>query len=283
MGRVLAVLIWVITILTVLLFTHGKWWFPPAIAEHGPAYDAQFMRTIVVVGVAFALAQIALGYTLWRYGAQRDGSRAVYSHGNNRVEMICAGLTFVVFVGLAIISQPVWMNLHFESAPAGAAKVRTVAQQFQWNFHYPGPDGKFGRTDNKFINDSSLNFVGLDETDAAGRDDAVVSTLIAQAGRPLELSLTSRDVTHSFAVPQLRFIQDAVPGINIAVHFTPQTVGRYEIACRELCGQLHYKMKAYLMVLPEADYRELMQLPQAEFVRRVDELSARPEFKVQSY
>ncbi|HEV2762145.1 MAG TPA: hypothetical protein VGV38_04045 [Pyrinomonadaceae bacterium] len=283
MGRVLAVLIWVITIASVLLFTHGKWWFPPAISEHGPAYDAQFNRTIVVVGVAFALSQIALGYTLWRYGARRDRSRATYSHGNNRVEMFCAGLTFVVFVGLAVIGQPVWMGLHFESAPAGAAKVKTVAQQFQWNFHYPGPDGHFGRTDNSLINDSSLNFVGLDENDPAAKDDTVISTLVAQANRPLELSLTARDVTHSFAVPQLRFIQDAVPGINIAVHFTPKTAGRYEIACRELCGQLHYKMKGYLLVLPEGQYRELMSLPQAQFVKRVDELSALPEYAVKSY
>ena len=54
MGRVFAALIWLMTILSVWMFVSGKWWFPPAITEHGPAYDRQFILTIIVVGVAFA-------------------------------------------------------------------------------------------------------------------------------------------------------------------------------------------------------------------------------------
>jgi len=41
MGRVLAVIIWIITLLSVLLFVSGKWWFPAAISEHAPALDRQ--------------------------------------------------------------------------------------------------------------------------------------------------------------------------------------------------------------------------------------------------
>ncbi|HYJ45461.1 MAG TPA: hypothetical protein VEV81_02535, partial [Pyrinomonadaceae bacterium] len=67
MGRVLAVLIWLLTLASVALFFSG-WWFPTAITEHGPRIDQQFLITIIVVGIAFVAAQIGLGYMIWRYG-----------------------------------------------------------------------------------------------------------------------------------------------------------------------------------------------------------------------
>lgn len=275
MGRVLGALIWIITLASVLLFTHGRWWFPAAISEHGPAYDRQFLLTIMVVGFAFVASQIGLGYAVWRYRATPNGERAVYSHGNNRLEIVWTAITAVIFITVAILGQSVWASLHFQPAPADAQQVRVTAQQFQWNFHYPGADNKFGTTRPELINDSSLNFVGLDEADAATKDDTVLGSLAVQVNRPVELTLRSRDVTHSFWVPELRFKQDAVPGLDIKVHFTPTKVGQYEIACAELCGQLHYKMRSFLLVLPEAEHRELVAMPQAQFQRRVKELLAK--------
>src|SRR5687768_13531931 len=265
MGRALAVLIAVMTLLSVWMFTNGRWWFPASITEHGPAYDQQFILTIIVVGISFVAAQLGLAYAVWKFRDRGDGERATYTHGNNRVEIAGVVITTIVFVTVAFLGQRVWANLHFQAAPADASRVRVVAQQFQWNFHYAGADGKFGRTDPKLIKDESLNYIGLDEADAAAKDDAVVSTLVAQVNRPIELNLASRDVTHSFWVPPLRFKQDAVPGLDIKVHFTPQKAGRYEIACAELCGQQHYKMKAYMLILPPEEYGPLVAMPQAEF------------------
>ena len=272
MGRALAAFIWVMTGLSVWMFLDGRWWFPKSITEHGPAYDQQFVLTIIVVGVAFAAAQVALGYAVWRFRDTGDGSRAVYSHGNNRMEILWTAITAVIFITVAVLGQRVWAGLHFEPAPADSHRVRAVAQQFQWNFHYPGPDGKFGRTDPAKISDESINYIGLDETDPATADDAVTQTLVTQVNRPVEMALTSRDVTHSFWVPPLRFKQDAVPGLDVKVHFTPQRVGQYEIACAELCGQQHYKMRAYMLVLPAGEYESLVALPQDQFNRRVGEL-----------
>jgi cytochrome c oxidase subunit 2 len=150
-----------------------------------------------------------------------------------------------------------------------------VAQQFQWNFHYPGRDGVFGRTDPKLIDDSSLNFIGLDEADPNARDDSVTSALAIPSGRPVELILRSKDVIHDFWVPQLRFKQDLVPGMAIRVHFTANQPGKYELACAELCGQLHFKMKSYMLVLPEAEHRALAVLPQEQFQARMVELLAK--------
>lgn len=273
MGRALAVFLWVMTGLSVWMLASGRWWFPKAISEHGPAYDQQFMLTIIVVGIAFVAAQAALGYALWRFQDTGGGTRAVYSHGNNRMEIIWTAITAAIFITVALLGQRVWWNLHMNPAPPGSAQVKVLAQQFQWNFHYAGADGAFGRTDPAKISDESINYIGLDDTDAAAKDDVVTQTLVAQAGRPIELTLTARDVTHSFWVPPLRFKQDAVPGLDVKVHFTPQVAGRYEIACAELCGQQHYKMRAYMLVLPAEEYTPLMQMQQAAFQKQVAELS----------
>jgi cytochrome c oxidase subunit 2 len=272
MGRVLAVIIWILTLLSVSLFFIKKWWFPTAISAHAPALDRQFMLTIIVVGIAFTAAQVGLGYMVWKYREGSDHSRATYTHGSSRLEVIWTVVTAVIFIGLAVMGQSVWASLRFNQAPAGSFQIEAVAQQFQWNFHYAGADGVFGRTDPNLIDDSALNFIGLDEADPNARDDAVHSVIAVPAGRPVELLLRSKDVIHNFWVPELRFKQDLVPGMVIRVHFTANTPGKYELACAELCGQLHFKMRSYMLVLPEDEHRSLMMLKQDQFQTRVTEL-----------
>jgi len=273
MGRVLAVIIWIITLLSVLLFVSGKWWFPAAISEHAPALDRQFLITIIVVGIAFTAAQVGLGWMVWKYRDTGNAAgRAVYSHGSNRLEVIWTVITAVIFITLGLMGQSVWAQLRLHDAPPGSYTVEVVAQQFQWNFHYPGKDGKFGRTDPKFIDDGSLNFVGLDNTDASAADDIVTSTIAIPVNRPVELRLRSKDVIHNFWVPQLRFKQDLVPGMEIKVHFTANRIGSYELACAELCGQLHFKMRAFMLVLPEEEIQALQAMPQEQFQTHVQEL-----------
>lgn len=272
MGRVLAVLIWLITLLTVILFVSKRWWFPENISEHGIALDKQFTLTLVVVAIAFVSAQIGLGYTVWKYRASADNKeRATYSHGNNRLEVIWTAVTAVIFISLGLMGQRVWASMYFQDAPAGSFEVHVIAQQFQWNFHYPGKDKTFGRTDPKLINDGSQNFVGLDDTDDHSKDDIVAPTLVVPVNQPVRLILRARDVTHSLWIPNLRFKQDAVPGLEIPMHFTAHKAGQYEIACAELCGQLHYKMGAKMLVLPEAEFQALMVMSQPDFQKQRDE------------
>jgi len=276
MGRVLAVIIWIVTLLSVLLFVSRKWWFPAAISEHAPALDRQFLITIIVVGISFTAAQVGLGWMVWKYrDTGKPGDRAVYSHGSNRLEVVWTVITAVVFIALAVMGQSVWAQLRLNDAPPGSYSVEVVAQQFQWNFHYPGKDGLYGRTDPKLIDDGSLNFIGLDATDPNAKDDAVTAALAIPVNRPVELRLRSKDVIHNFWVPQLRFKQDLVPGMEIKVHFTANKVGKYELACAELCGQLHFKMKSYMLVLPEDELNALQALPQEGFQARMQELLAK--------
>ena len=276
MGRVLAVIIWIITLLSVLMFVSGKWWFPTAISDHAPALDRQFMITILVVGLSFTAAQIGLGWMVWKYrDTGKSGDRALYTHGSNRLEVLWTVITAFVFIALGVMGQSVWASLRLHDAPPGSYTVVAVAQQFQWNFQYAGRDNKFGRTNPSLIDDSALNFVGLDSSDPSAADDAVTAALAIPVNRPVELRLRSKDVIHNFWVPQLRFKQDLVPGMEIKVHFTANKVGKYELACAELCGQLHFKMKSYMLVLPEEEIQALQVLPQEQFQAKMVELLAK--------
>src|SRR4029078_1484817 len=101
---------------------------------------------------------------------------------------------------------------------------------------------------------------GAKKTERNAKDAEVHTVSGVPAGQPVELMLRSKDVIHNFWVPQLRFKQDLVPGMVIRVHFTATQTGKYELACAELCGQLHFKMKSYMLVLPEAEHQELIAL-----------------------
>jgi cytochrome c oxidase subunit 2 len=276
MGRALAVIIWIITLLSVLLFVSGKWWLPEGISEHAPALDRQFMITIIVVGISFTAAQIGLGLAVWKFrDTGRASDRSVYSHGSNKLEVLWTVITAVIFISLGIMGQSVWASLRLHDAPAGSYTVEVVAQQFQWNFHYPGADNTFGKTEPRLIDDSALNFVGLDESDPSAKDDVVTSSLVIPVNRQVELKLRSKDVIHNIWVPQLRFKQDLVPGMEIKVNFKATKTGKFELACAELCGQLHFKMKSYLVVVTEAELDALKVLPQEQYQARMTELLAK--------
>src|SRR5262249_18049862 len=159
-----------------------------------------------------------------------------------------------------------WAKLQLNQFPQDAVEVEVVGQQFIWNFRYPGADGSFGRTDPRLYNDADNSIgarpgpLGIDSKDPAGRDD-IVSTglMVVPVNRPIRITLRAKDVTHDFYVPALRLKQDAVPGLKINIHFTATKQGRYEIACAELCGQLHHQMRAYLEVKSEEEYEKWLR------------------------
>lgn len=284
MGKITGILMFILAIVSVLLFIGQDmifgsrlFWFPEGISEHAGAIDAQFMWTLIVVGIAFTAAQVALGYAVIRFGRKGD-ARAVYSHGSNKLEVTWTIVTAVVFVVLAVLGQRVWAQLHLSAAADNAARVEVVAQQFQWNFHYSGADGAFGRTEARYIDDSALNFVGLDPTDPAGKDDAQLTTLVIPLNRQVELTLKSKDVIHSFFVPALRFKQDMLPGMAIKVHFTANKEGKYEIPCAELCGSLHHNMKSNMIVIPADEFDRLMAMSEEAFKEQLGELTNRYQY-----
>ncbi len=245
-GVVLAALILILIVASLYLFIAQPYWFPPLASEHGGRIDSLFMAVLVVSGIAFVLVQGALGFFVARYG-ENSGEHAAYWHDNPKVEAILLIVTAVILTVLVFMGQRVWASIYFADAPQDATIIQVTGEQFSWNFHYAGFDGQFGRTDTKLI--TQTNTVGIDRADPSAKDDILsISDMHVPVGKPVRLRLRSKDVIHSFFLPNFRMKQDAVPGMAIEVWFTPTKTGTYEIACAELCGLGHYRMKAALTV-----------------------------------
>ena len=257
MALLLALVISLITLVSMYIFAAKTWWFPPLISEQRAAYDEQFMLTLVVTGIIFFFAQLGLCYAVFRY---RDrGGRAHYSHGNTKMEIIWTSATAVLFVGLVLVGQHIWAQVHLQEAPADAVQIEIMAQQFAWNFRYSGPDGQFGRVSPELMDESVGNPLGLDYDDPAATDDLVMPVIAVPVDRPVEVIMRSKDVIHSFFVREMRIKQDVVPGMETRLHFTANTVGRYEVPCTELCGLGHSQMRTYLLVMSEQDFQDWLR------------------------
>jgi cytochrome c oxidase subunit II len=245
-GLVLAGLILVLIIGSLYLFMAKPYWFPPVASTHGEQIDGIFGIVLVVSGIAFVLVQGALGFFVARYG-ESGHERASYWHDNPKAEAILLIATAVILTVMVFMGQRVWASIYFTDPPADSLAVEATGEQFAWNFHYPGVDGAFGRTDPSLI--TSTNTIGLDRSDPPAKDDVfVIGEMHMVMGRPVKVRLRSKDVIHSFFLPNLRIKQDAVPGMGIEIWFTPDKAGSYEIACAELCGLGHYRMKAFLTI-----------------------------------
>ena len=138
-------------------------------------------------------------------------------------------------------------------AAGTALEVRIVAEQFAWNVHYPGPDGKFGPSKIELMGPS--NPIGLDRSAPEATDDFVsINQLRIPVNKPVIARLSSKDVIHSFSIPVMRVKQDTMPGQEIPVWFTAKKTGNYEIACAQLCGLGHYRMRGFFNVQSEEEF-----------------------------
>ncbi len=231
--------------------TYSGWWLPPNIGgEQSLILDRVFFIILWVTSLAAALYLGAMVYALIRYRG-RPGRKAWYIRGNFRVEaafVIGAALIWLggeIFV-MGEVSEGVWDNIKY-GPPAGAMEVEVLAEQFAWNFRYPGPDRKFGGTDRENMDED--NPFGLLEDDPAGADDIVtIGELHVPVGRPVSVKLHSKDVIHSFFIPVLRLKWDALPREPQRVWFEATREGTYQTGCAELCGLGHTTMKSKLVV-----------------------------------
>jgi cytochrome c oxidase subunit 2 len=154
--------------------------------------------------------------------------------------------------GVLIVGLPAFREMYVET-PKDPYVVEVVAKQFEWLVHYPGPDGQFGAWRAELVRDSS-NPLGLDKKDPAVKDDVWVrGQLHLPVDRPVVVRLRALDVIHSFTVPQFRVKQDVIPGFLGRTQFEPTKSGEFELACAELCGLGHYRMRGFITVQPQTE------------------------------
>jgi cytochrome c oxidase subunit 2 len=264
MGLVLLVVIWLITFISTYFFVAQTWWLPHGASAAAPWIDHQFVLTFWLMGVVFVAAQVGLGYFVWKYRDRPGAEPVAYSHGNTKLEVIWTALTAILFVGLNLMGSHVWASERFEPAKPDAVKVEATGAQFAWFFRYPGPDGTYAPTHAKNISAEEQNPLGMTMEDADAKDDVVSGVMYLPVNREVDLTLRSQDVIHSLFIPNMRFKQDAVPGLAIHMHFTPVETGDFEIVCAELCGLGHYKMHGMLKVVSQAEFDQWLASKEAE-------------------
>ena len=261
MGKLFAVILIIITLLSAYFIVAHTWWPPASITALGDRIDHQLDETMVEAGILFVLSQIILAIFAWQYGDKKTERKIKYFPGG-ATPLVIAGIVIVglEILALSFVGSKVWADIYFVPAPADALHVDVQAEQFAFYFRYPGPDGQFGAIHPEKISDGNGNYFGLDPAnDVAARDDIIVGSLTIPVDRPVLLTLHSKDMIHNFYVPELRVQQDIVPGIDIPIHFTANKTGKFEIVCTQLCGLGHYGMRAFLEVLPQDQFDQWLK------------------------
>jgi cytochrome c oxidase subunit II len=237
-------------------------YMPVDASQHGAALDSLNAMVHWLMLILFLFWAAYFLYVLWRFSA-KNNPKASYvgmkSHWSTYSE---TGVAIVEAVLLVAFSIPLWSNWATPPEPnKNPLEVRVTAEQFAWNVHYPGKDGVFGKRDINLV--TSTNPLGLDPNDPAGKDDIVtLNQLHVEVNRPVLVRITSKDVIHSFFLPTMRVKQDAIPGMEVPIHFTPVKTSdnqTWEIACAQLCGLGHYRMRGQLFVHSKADFETWMK------------------------
>ncbi len=212
---------------------------PEGVSTYSPDVDRIFYIILVVTGVAFVLTEVLLFLFAFLY-RRREGVHATHTHGNSRLEVIWTVVPAVMLVFLAVASRSTWNRIKGH-IPKTDEEVMITGSQFNWEIRYRGADGTFDTP-----------------------DDVVTSNdMHLPVGEPVRLHLRSKDVIHSFFLPQFRLKQDAVPGLTIDVWVQATRTGTFEIACAELCGFGHSTMRGLLTVHEPAEYHSWLRDAQA--------------------
>ncbi len=210
-------------------------WLPENASTFGREVDFLFYLIYYITGAVFILVTVAMIAFLVMY-RRRQGRRAIYSHGNTTLEIIWTVVPAVILLVLTFMSQATWARIKGH-APPGDVEVQVTGKQFNWEIVYPGPDGKFGTPD----------------------DLAAENELHVPVGKVVRVHLLSKDVIHSFYLPNLRLRQDVVPGREIVAWFEATKPGKYEMPCSQLCGFGHSGMKGWLYVDTPEDYAKWLK------------------------
>jgi cytochrome c oxidase subunit 2 len=216
--------------------------------------DALFNVTTLMVSVLFVIIS---GILLWSIVMHRHGRhRASYERGIGRRHLVFTGvITAVIFFGVdgtllvdsyLDLDQVLWK---FPRADEHPLAIEVWAQQWAWNVRYAGADGKFGTPD---------DIVTLDD-------------LHVPVGRPVVVHLKSKDVVHSFYLPNFRVKQDVVPGAETRAWFAAKLPGVYELGCAQHCGVSHYRMRGLVTVESAADFDAWSRAQSALALAKYDE------------
>jgi cytochrome c oxidase subunit 2 len=197
-------------------------WFPENAAGSAGKIDTLYDVLLICSVPVFVLVMTIAIYSVVRFRAKPgDMGDGPPIHGNTRLEIIWVTIPFIMVTALAIYGWIVLDDL--EAKQKNEMVVKVTGQQFTWSFEYPS-------------------------------EKVSSPELVLPVDRPIEFRVQTKDVIHSFWVPQFRLKSDAVPGLTTTIRLTPDKPGRYEVVCAELCGIGHSTMRQFVRVLPASEF-----------------------------
>lgn len=186
----------------------------------GREVDLAFWVITGIAAVLFVVIIFFMLFFVYRYHNKRNPVSSDVE-GNTTLELSFLGISVAIVLAMFILGWDGYRIIRGQ-APAGAIEVKATGQMWLWSFEYAG-----GRQSN---------------------------TLILPYKKPVKLRIFSNDVIHSFYVPAFRVKQDAVPGSEKNLWFTPDETGTFELFCAEYCGTGHSAMITKAIVVGESDF-----------------------------
>jgi cytochrome c oxidase subunit II len=219
---IVGILVLVMTVLTVLGLNNAEL-MPVQASAQATSIDWMWDWEVVVMSFLFALIIVPMAYTMIVFRRRKgDTTDAEHFEGNTKLEIAWTALPFVLVVIFAYMGA--YSLGDISRVEPTAIVIRVRAQQFSWTFEYPEYGG------------------------------IVSEELHLPVDQPVVLKMESRDVIHSFWVPEFRVKQDVVPGRVIDYRITPTLIGNYKVRCAELCGASHYNMERPVVVSDQVKF-----------------------------
>jgi cytochrome c oxidase subunit 2 len=269
-GAVLAAtfLIWIIAPVM-------NWWLPANVASFGGEVDFLFYVILGFTGFFFVLTEALLVYAMWKF-AYRPGHKSDYVEGNHRLEILWTIVPAGILLFIAVAQVNAWARIKYATRmPHPDQVLQVTGRQWEWQLRYPGDANRF--TADKSDNESAAEEAQRKKEEARQQSAArlwaelpeiddvhVTNELHTWKGANVKVYLKTSDVLHSFGIPNVRIMQDALPGKTIPMWFNVTTANarfvkgkavltdpekkEWEIACKELCGNGHYRMRGLLYV-----------------------------------
>jgi cytochrome c oxidase subunit II len=200
-------------------------WLPDQASEERQGIDLVFWVTVGICIFVFAVVASVSIYSGVKFRVRPDDeSDGPPIHGHTGLEIVWTAVPTVLVTVIAVLSAVVLAQN--DRAKGTPMRVDVLAQQFAWQFTY------------------------------RGRGNLKATNLYLPVDRSTKLMLTSRDVIHSFWVPEFGQKQDAVPGIVTTLVITPTREGEYRLICTELCGLGHALMRSRAIVLSQSKFEQ---------------------------
>ncbi|SFS94882.1 cytochrome c oxidase subunit II [Sphingobacterium wenxiniae] len=245
----------------------GAWAWKPAATEHGKDIDTMFIVTTVIITFVLVVVHILLLSFSYIYRMRLNRKAYYYPH-NDAIERLWTIVPAVVLTILVLFGFFTWRKITNipEELQKSALQIEVLGEQFMWRVRYPGADGEFGKRNYKLT--TGTNPYGIDFNDKSAWDDVDGADIVIPVNRSVRFHIISKDIIHSFYIPDFRVQINAVPGMTNYFQFTPTLTTEemrdqlndptydYVMLCNKICGSAHYNMQKKVVVVTEAEYKE---------------------------